>query len=67
MPRDWDKRRKLAAGGGWCVRCGDRGASVDHIVGHADGGSDDPSNLQWLCEPCHKKKTGEDNARRWKK
>jgi 5-methylcytosine-specific restriction protein A len=31
---------------------------VDHIVPISQGGTDDPSNLQWLCiEPCHREKT----------
>lgn len=30
---------------------------VDHIVNIAQGGSDDKSNLQTLCKPCHKIKT----------
>ena len=30
---------------------------LDHIVNVAQGGTDDESNLQSLCVPCHKKKT----------
>jgi len=30
---------------------------LDHIVNVAQGGTDDESNLQSLCSPCHKKKT----------
>lgn len=30
---------------------------VDHIVPRADGGTDDESNLQALCERCHTRKT----------
>lgn len=30
---------------------------LDHIVNVAQGGTDDESNLQSLCTPCHKKKT----------
>ena len=29
----------------------------DHIVNSAQGGTDDPTNLQTLCNPCHDKKT----------
>ncbi|WP_413247305.1 HNH endonuclease [Pseudomonas sp. Marseille-Q5115] len=30
---------------------------VDHIINKAQGGTDDDSNLQSLCIPCHKLKT----------
>ena len=30
---------------------------LDHIVNVAQGGTDDESNLQSLCSPCHLKKT----------
>ncbi|AKI27425.1 hypothetical protein [Moraxella phage Mcat9] len=30
---------------------------ADHIINRAQGGSDDLSNLQTLCKPCHKIKT----------
>lgn len=43
-----------------CQACGrvTEGGEVDHIVPLAKGGTDDPSNLQWLCrEPCHADKT----------
>lgn len=45
-----------------CVKCGssDGWLPVDHIVERKDGGSDyDHSNLQTLCNSCHKKKTNE--------
>lgn len=29
----------------------------DHIINTAQGGTDDPSNLQTLCKPCHQVKT----------
>jgi len=48
-----------------CRRCGAPTTDVDHIVPLADGGGQfDRENLQGLCHPCHKKKTGEDNRRR---
>lgn len=30
---------------------------MDHVVNVAAGGSDDDSNMQALCHPCHQKKT----------
>jgi 5-methylcytosine-specific restriction enzyme A len=32
-------------------------ANVDHIVDKRDGGTDEDSNLQVLCNPCHSAKT----------
>lgn len=42
-----------------CQQCGRIGDDnqVDHIVNVAQGGTDDDSNLQTLCIPCHKAKT----------
>lgn len=34
-----------------------RANHVDHILNKAAGGTDDHSNLQALCEPCHNAKT----------
>lgn len=31
--------------------------AVDHIINKAAGGSDDPSNLQAICDACHAEKT----------
>jgi 5-methylcytosine-specific restriction endonuclease McrA len=31
---------------------------LDHIVPLIEGGNHDPSNLQTLCVPCHRKKSG---------
>lgn len=39
------------------------GAQVDHIKPLAEGGTHARSNLQHLCEPCHKAKTAEDMKR----
>jgi len=35
---------------------------VDHIVGKAHGGTDDPSNLQAICRRCHNDKTTRDRG-----
>ena len=42
-----------------CQRCGlvTMQLELDHIVNVAQGGTDDESNLQSLCPPCHLKKT----------
>lgn len=37
---------------------------IDHKVPRIEGGSDDESNLQALCGPCHKVKTAAEAARR---
>lgn len=31
--------------------------TVDHIKNKADGGADDPANLQAICDECHQAKT----------
>ena len=43
-------------------RCLAQARDVDHIISHADGGSDDDSNLQSLCEYHHRKKTGREGG-----
>lgn len=42
-----------------CCRCGriTMDLECDHIVNQAQGGTDDLSNLQSLCQPCHQEKT----------
>jgi len=40
--------------------CGAPSTEVDHIVSKAKGGTDEPGNLQGICEPCHKAKTESD-------
>lgn len=46
-----------------CAECERSGrvrsaTQVDHIKPKHKGGTDDPENLQSLCEPCHRRKTG---------
>ncbi|NDC63474.1 MAG: HNH endonuclease [Planctomycetia bacterium] len=39
-------------------------AHVDHIRPLEEGGTDDPANLQILCESCHGRKSREEQRRR---
>ena len=36
------------------------GREVDHIINKAQGGTDNLTNLQTICTPCHKAKTTEE-------
>jgi len=38
---------------------------VDHVVALADGGTDDPDNLQSLCHDCHDVKSKAEHRRRY--
>ncbi|WBM34138.1 HNH endonuclease [Pseudomonas sp. NY11382] len=48
-----------------CCGCGvvTQDLEVDHIINVAEGGSDEDSNLQSLCVPCHQAKTAVEAAR----
>ena len=46
----------------YCVQCGKVGSHVDHIVSRAQGGSDNPGNLQTLCPNCHSRKTAQQDG-----
>lgn len=61
-----DLRRLILQRDPVCVRCKSApSSSVDHIVPKHLGGTDDPSNLQGICWPCHRDKTqGEAHAAR---
>ncbi len=50
-----------------CQICGKPATEVDHVRAHADGGTDERSNLRALCHPCHKKHTSEQNRARRKR
>ena len=39
---------------------------VDHIMAKGKGGTDDESNLQSICTPCHKRKTTEEKGHRYR-
>lgn len=67
---EWDKLRLqiLRRDGGLCQPClaqdrTTRAEAVDHIAPKAEGGTDDPANLQSICRPCHKLKTAAEAAR----
>lgn len=64
---DWDKLRKvvLRRDKNLCQSCYKLGrlseaSAVDHIKPKAKGGTDDLSNLQAICKPCHNRKTATD-------
>lgn len=53
-----------------CYRCGrvTEQGDVDHKVPLSKGGTDDDSNLGWICrEPCHAEKSVEDAGGRIKR
>ncbi|MGD1323524.1 HNH endonuclease [Pandoraea pnomenusa] len=61
----WVRRRAhiLLRDCGLCQVCRRAGrvtiaTEVDHIVPKSQGGTDDDDNLQAICSPCHKTKTG---------
>lgn len=65
----WQRKREavLRRDQGWCQPCLRRNrltsaSEVDHIVPKAWGGTDDPDNLQSICNPCHKHKTAREGG-----
>ncbi|MYF31199.1 MAG: HNH endonuclease [Gammaproteobacteria bacterium] len=63
--REWERLRlaTLRRDGYACQKCGKRGRlEVDHKVPLQAGGTDDMSNLQALCLPCHFAKTRAENG-----
>lgn len=68
--RAWEKIRKriFKRDRGLCQPCLKRGyvtaaREVDHIKPKEQGGSDNDDNLQSICIPCHRKKTGSENKK----
>jgi 5-methylcytosine-specific restriction protein A len=72
LPKDWPTRvvRVLKRDRYRCRhiredtgrRCGRHADQVDHIVSYKDGGTDDYSNLQALCEYHHLQKSGREGG-----
>ena len=70
LPADWPQRREATRqrAGGRCegrvrgTRCPNPGGHCDHIKPRSLGGTDELRNLQWLCEPCHSRKTAREAA-----
>jgi 5-methylcytosine-specific restriction enzyme A len=47
-----------------CVVCGELANEVDHITPLSQGGDRfDPTNLQSMCKPCHRRKTLREEGR----
>ena len=44
-------------------RCIGQATEADHRIPHSEGGTDDASNGQAACEPCHKEKTHTERLR----
>ena len=60
---EWLRRRTFERDGYKCVECGSRRRlECDHVLSKANGGSDDPANLQTLCANCHHAKTRRENG-----
>lgn len=64
--RPWRRKREriFLRDGYTCQCCGrvTHELELDHIVNVAQGGTEDDSNLQSLCVPCHKKKTAQEST-----
>jgi 5-methylcytosine-specific restriction protein A len=59
--------RVYEAAGGRCQCCGRKlgpsdGWDIDHVIALENGGTDDDTNLQLLCDWCHTSKTSDDHG-----
>lgn len=78
---EWEKVRAqvIERAKGMCEECARQGRvaqgkAVDHIVSKAkakamrwtQARTDHPNNLQYLCQPCHDRKTAEENGRTYR-
>lgn len=56
-------RRALLKDSPMCVTgCGRAATVADHVKAMCLGGATDASNLQAMCEPCHRSKSGREGA-----
>ena len=60
LPPDWPAIRAgiLHRDRGRCQTCGAKATQVDHVLPAHQGGTDHPTNLAAICDPCHRSKTG---------
>src|SRR5690606_6721021 len=60
---DWLKlRAQVLREEPFCRQCGRPATTVDHIIPKSQGGTDDRSNLQALCDTCRRRKDAADSA-----
>jgi len=62
------RRARLFAAHPWCVRCMPKGVRTratirDHKIPLAEGGLDDETNVQGLCQSCSDTKTRDESTR----
>src|SRR5678816_3571044 len=68
LPRNWgalvrEVKKRDSCVCRYCRVYCPRDGQVDHIIPRAEGGTDDLSNLQWLCTSCHSVKTKAESKR----
>jgi len=70
LPGNWKSlcRAVKARDRGVCRKCKRPAPNgqTDHIINRARGGTNDLSNLQWLCRGCHSVKTKWEASLRWR-
>ena len=62
-PPNWEALRAAVLMMRPYCKCGRPAREVDHIVPLSQGGTNDLSNLEGRCKPCHSRKTAGDKAR----
>jgi hypothetical protein len=50
---------------GYCWKCDEwfETLDLDHVIPFVEGGLHDTTNLQWLCKPCHRRKSADELRR----